>query len=351
MSLLLLLLGCSAELERLPVTLHAEQVTEGYILGALLGEGSSLFIADRDGYILWRHDGTPGILTPVVAPARDGEHLLYNEFAEDRTVDIGAVNRLGIDGGLTESIRTESAHHTFTELPDGTVAYLAVDVRETEEYGGVVGDRLLEVHPDGTVTQVFSVWEHFEIVEHLNWNSNHYPQGHDWTHGNALYYNHEAQTYLISFRNISAVIEVDRATGKVVRQFGGEDRRYTVGGDGFLYQHGVHWTEDGTLLMTTSGAGGDADGLETWAVEYAVDSERRQLTEVWSYGRGEGLHARALGEAHRLPGGNTLVNWGTEGLLREIAPNGDVLWEMEGSTDEEFFGRTWFLKDISAFLD
>ena len=346
---LLLLTGCAAELDRLPVTLHAEQVAEGYILGALLGEGSSLFIADRDGYILWRHDGPAGVLTPVVAPALDGQHLLYNEFAEDRTIDIGAVNRLGIDGGLAESIRTESAHHTFTELPDGTVAYLAVDVRETEEYGGVVGDRLIEVHPDGSVTQVFTVWEHFEITEHANWSSNHYPQGHDWTHGNALYYNAKTQSYLISFRNISTVIEIDRASGEVLREFGGEDQRYDVEGSGFLYQHGVHWTDAGTLLMTSSGTGND--GLETWAVEYAVDPDSRQLSEIWSYGRGEELHARALGEAHRLPGGNTLVNWGTEGLLREIAPDGKVLWEMQGSADEEFFGRTWFLEDISAFLD
>jgi hypothetical protein len=345
-----LLFGCSTSLPRFEVTAYdPDRVEQGYLLGSLLGEEPALFIADRDGQVLWMHPGQVGVLNPVVAMARDGHSLLYNEFAEDRTVDIGAVNRLGLDGIPGDSTRTESAHHTFTELPDGTVAYLGIDVREVESYGGVVGDRVVEVHPDGTVSQVFTAWEHFNVVPHQYWGSDFYPQGHDWTHGNALFYDEASDSYLVSFRNLSAFVEVDRASGEVTRQFGGQnpDLRPDLS-QGFSYQHGVHWTADGTILLTSSGRLDDGE-LETWASEYAVDEDSGTMEEIWTYGRGLGIHAYALGEAHRLPHGNTLVNWGTAGLLREISQDGEVLWEMvpeEGA----FFGRTWFLEDISGLF-
>lgn len=347
--MLLLLLACAPDLPRLPVTSYfPEAVSDGYILGTLMGEEPSLFIADREGYLLWEYPGQVGIQAPVVVPARDGDHLLFNRFAADRAVDIAEVNRLLLGGAVTESIRTDSAHHTFLELPDGTLAYLAVDIRETAEYGTVVGDRVLELRPDGTITQVFSAWDHFSVVVHDNWNSTYYPQGHDWTHANALYYDRQTDTYLVSFRNINSFVEVERATGRLLRKFGGQNSDYRIDGEGFRYQHGVYWTEDGNLLMTSSDDHGD--GLETRAVEYTVDSETRALEQVWAYGAGMGIHARALGEAHRMRNGNTLINFGTAGLLREVSPDGTVLWEVQ-LDGEDFFGRTQLIEDISGLLD
>jgi hypothetical protein len=192
------------------------------------------------------------------------------------------------------------------------------------------------------------------VVPHGDWDSNFYPQGHDWTHANALFYDEVTNTYLISFRNVSQVLEFDRATGQITRAFGGPLADYPVDPPEatFTYQHGAHWTDEGTLLLTSSGraASGEFDDLETWASEFEVDPESRVLNEVWTYGRGEGLHAHALGEAHRLPNGNTLVNWGSEGLLREITPGGGVVWEMRAAGDA-FFGRVVYLEDIGPLLD
>lgn len=345
----LLLLACAPNLPRLPVSSDFPgAVAEGYILGTLMGEEPSIFIADREGYLLWEYPGQVGIQSPVAVPSRDGTHLLFNRVAADRGVDISEIDRLLLGGAITERIRTDSGHHTFQELADGTLAYLAIDVRETEEYGPVVGDRVLELHPDGSVTEVFSVWDHLNLVYNENWEGSYYPQGYDWTHGNALYYDEATDTYLVSFRNINAFVEVARSTGEVLRQFGGQNSDYAIDGEGFRYQHGVYWTPEGHLLMTSSDDYGGE--LETRAVEYAVDPERRELEQVWAYGEGLGIHARALGEVHRMRNGNTLINFGTAGLLREVSPDGTTLWEIQLS-DGDFFGRAQLLEDISGLLD
>jgi len=348
------LVGCADEQPRLNVTIAGTGEAHGYLLGAWLGEDPKLFLADREGRIFWDVRGEGGILSPVISQPRDGTGLLYNAFAEDRSLDLGAVYRVGLDGTRLDSVRTEEAHHTFVDLPDGSIAYLAMDIRQHELHGSVVGDRVVEIHPDGRVSQVFSVWEHLDVIPHGDWASTFYPQGHDWTHANALHYDELADSYLISFRNVSQVLEVDRSTGEILRAFGGPLSDYAVDPPeaAFTYQHGAHWTREGTLLLTSSGSpvGGGLGDQETWASEFEVDEEAGTLREVFTYGRGDGLHARALGEAHRLPNGNTLVNWGTEGLLREVTPGGGVVWEMRAG-GEAFFGRVSYLDDIGPLLD
>ena len=88
---------------------------------------------------------------------------------------------------------------------------------------------------------------------------------------------------------------------------------------------------------------------ETWASEYRLHEEEGILEEIWSYGRDEGLYARALGEVHRLENGNTMINWGTEGLLREISPDGRVVWELV-LEDNYFFGRVEVVHSVETFF-
>jgi hypothetical protein len=62
--------------------------------------------------------------------------------------------------------------------------------------------------------------------------------------------------------------------------------------------------------------------------EYAVDEATQTLQEVWSFGTGQGVYGDTLGEAWRLPAGNTLHNYGSEPRVREITPDGVVVWDI-----------------------
>ena len=346
--LLLLLVACAPPPPDLDTEVLGE-VQSGLLLGSLMGNHPQVFLSDREGYFAWSWDCAPGSMVPEIARSRDGEDILYNEFSQDRSVDTGTIWRVNLRGEVVDSIRTMQAHHTFEELPDGTMAFLAVDVRFTETWGNVVGDRIVELAPDGTTRDVFSTWDWFEVKENDAFNAGFYPQGHDWTHGDSLFYDEDRDTYLLSFRNIDTVAEVDRSTGTLLQHLGGEDSGYTFlpPGSAFTYPHSVQRLTSGHLLLTASG---EIDGsMQTWASEYAVDESAGTLEEIWTYGRGEGFFAYALGGARRLDNGNTLVNWGTVGLLREVTPRGEVVWEM-ASEMGNYFGRTAILQDPSGML-
>lgn len=348
MVVLLALLACATEPD-ITTEVLGDDLSPGVILGSLMGNRPQIFLSDREGFFAWTWDCAPGSMVPEVARSRDGETLLFNEFAMDRSVDTGTLWRVDLMDTTVESIRTEEAHHAFEELPDGTLAWLAVDIRTTDTWGDVVGDRIVERAPDGTTRDLFSTWDWFEVEENDNFDAGFYPQGHDWTHGDSLSWSQERDSYLISFRNLDMVAEVDRSTGTLLDVLGGEDSTYTFDPpeSAFTYPHSVQWLDSGHLLLTSSG---EHDGaMQTWASEYQVDREAGVLTEVWTYGRGEGYFAYALGGARRLESGNTLVNWGTVGLLREITPDGQVVWEMKADMGN-YFGRTTLVQDPTSLL-
>ena len=58
------------------------------------------------------------------------------------------------------------------------------------------------------------------------------------------------------------------------------------------------------------------------------------------------MEAQYYGEAHRLPGGNTLHNYGSAARLREITPDGEVVWDADW--DAGYMGRSEPVADLYA---
>jgi len=82
--------------------------------------------------------------------------------------------------------------------------------------------------------------------------------------------------------------------------------------------------------------------------EYELDETQGVLRQIWSFGEGEGILMESAGEAHRLPGGNTLHNMGSGTRVREITPDGDIVWEVAWDTPR-LLGRTVLVEDLYAF--
>ena len=83
--------------------------------------------------------------------------------------------------------------------------------------------------------------------------------------------------------------------------------------------------------------------------EYELDHDAQTLRQLWSFGQGQGIYGDELGEAWRLPGGNTLHNTGTAQRLREITPDGEVVWDVSW-TRGSFVGRSEPIEDLYALL-
>jgi hypothetical protein len=165
---------------------------------------------------------------------------------------------------------------------------------------------------------------------------------------NTVKHDADRDTILWSMYDLGAVVEIDRASGAVVRQFGELPGSWSFDPDdiGFRDQHWPNYTAEGTLLVSTHLP--DAP-KEQRAFELEVDDATQTLRLVWSYGEGVDEYAYYAGEATRLANGNTLLNYGTGGALREITDDGTVVFEVDWGYIYPL-GHNELLDDLYAFV-
>jgi outer membrane protein assembly factor BamB len=137
----------------------------------------------------------------------------------------------------------------------------------------------------------------------------------DWTHMNDI--DRLANgNFLLSIRNFDVLVEVNRSTDEIVRVIGQprEAADEVEGGQHVLHeQHNPMLLGDDTVVVADS----EADRI----VEVNASTDE----VVWTYGQGL-VWPR---DADRLPNGNTLVTNSLGYDVREIAPDGDVVWEYD----------------------
>ena len=311
--------------------------TGSYLLGSInayqggwTGGDYWKFILDRQGRVVWALLTPENHWTIYSRVSLDGRHILWDEFSYWSHWDEGAnsqVHYTKIDGSITRTVPTPGGHHAFTELPDGSLVWGAASWWS---------ETLEKRDPLGIQSTIWDCWE-FEDAH----------GGSGYCQSNSLYYHEPTDSFLYSFYTSDTVVEIDGATGATVRIFGHTPDSYLFEPTdaAFWWQHGATYTDAGTLLLSTYV---DSQSSELVAREYELDDEAEVLGQVWSFGAGEGVHGDTAGEAHRLPGGNTLHNYGDGCRVREIAPDGTVVWDAdwEGS---RLLGRTVFLEDLYDF--
>lgn len=310
-------------------TLEADKISsERYLLGSIMtgGQAGILYAIDREANYRWYHIGADDVQTAHVQFDRNSNDILFNGVDPKHAVDVAAIYRVTLEGTLTDSVRTELAHHVFYQHEDGTFVYPTADIRdwtdpESGEVLSVVGDTLVEQAPDGTTRAVWSAWDNLPIERNDAWDDGFYAVGEDWTHGNAVTYDEATDSYLFSMGNVTTLVQIDRSTGETLDII--SPNTYTIDSDStiFSFQHDGQWTEDGNLLLLSHGTTG------TQPIEYEIDQDAKTLHQVWTY------HAEPstsfLGQVDRLSNGNTLINYGGLGLIREVTPDLEVVWQLE----------------------
>ncbi|MCK6506549.1 hypothetical protein L6R53_24775 [Myxococcota bacterium] len=300
-------------------------------LGAAWSDAWWTSIVDRQGRVVWAHQGPRQRISMHVQPAVDGRTLLLDENSYWTTFDGGAqsvVQRMKLDGTLVETVAAPGLHHAFTELPDGRLAWGATDDRD---------ETLAVEQADGSTAAIWSCDSFLASIGESG-----------YCGSNTLRYDADRDSYLFSFYSVETVFEIDATTGQTLRWFGHLDGSYAFDppDSAFWWQHGSHWTEAGTLLLSSKD---QQRGEETVVREYQVDEDRQALVELWSFGEGQGVYGSEMGEAWRLPGGNTLHNYGSTARLREVTPDGQVVWDLDWGSPL-YLGRTTALQSLDPLL-
>ena len=328
------------------LTAHTDEAPQGVFLSALVSADATSWeptmeyvvatvswnrgwtvIIDRDGRLVWATVAPQGRTSLYSRPSYSRTDILVDHNSYWAIYDNGAASqivRMKIDGSVVETYDTPGLHHPFVELADGALVWgAAVGYMETVE----------KLPPGGAQESLWSCQDFHDEIGVVN-----------YCQSNTLFWNEADDTFLISLYSDETIVEFDHATGETVRYFGHMPGAWTFDppDSAFHWQHGGHYTDAGTLI-TSSHVTANSD--ECVVREYALDEPDETLEEIWSYGVGLGVEAGEMGEVHRLPGGNTLHNYGTGGRLKEVTPDGTVVWEVLWAGNLEL-GRTTPLQSL-----
>jgi len=149
----------------------------------------------------------------------------------------------------------------------------------------------------------------------------------DYVHGNAIERDNDGNI-LICSRHLSEITKINRTTGDIIWRLGGVRNEFTFVNDsiGFSYQHDIRRLPNGNITMYDNG---NFRGQFSRAVEYQLDEINKTATLVWQYRNTPELYGFAMGSVQRLPGGNTLICWGSANPnITEVTPQGTKALEM-----------------------
>ncbi len=269
-------------------------VTSGGVGNFGFGPAVPAFIIDSDGDVVWWADAPTS--TSRARMSWEGDAMWMMELNVENGG--GEVRRVSMDGlDVQPNVSGLSGgHHDFTVAPGGVIAVIAWQ-------GGC--SAILERTPDGTVTPILP-----DV-------SNVYQTDRD-CHTNAINYSPYDDTYTLSDRNVNLFVKISRE-GELIWQFGGTNPRGNHFTGSWSVNHGHHLQENGNFLFFNNGSMGAASAV----LEFHLDEASWTATPVWEYRASPS--SGTLGDAQRLPNGNTLVTYSNQGVLHEVDANGNLI--------------------------
>jgi len=310
-----------------------DRADEGFLLTTTIPGRAT--IIDSDGDRVWWHGVSLGDHNHTTRAhlAADGVSMLYLTWVSFSSGgaydDIRHLIRVRLDGSEVELIPAPMAHHDFEELPDGTLTTLQYHELPIEQEG-IYGDRLVELHADGSEVEIWRLWDAWTFsLEDVH------EEGRRWGHSNAVDYEPSEDAYYVSALYFDTIFKIDRATGDVIWRLGGpnSDFELTTGDEGwFDGQHQFQLTDGGIIVFDN----GPNALTETRIAEYLLDEDAMTAELVWSYQPDPPLGIYALGDVARLESGNTLSIWSMAGRTEQIAPEGDGVWRLEPELGASF---------------
>jgi hypothetical protein len=303
-----------------------------------------LYIMDRKGRILWYYADPSTLATSSFQRiARDGEYI----WIEKRCFGCG---------GFSETVLKMTLDHEYSEeIPVDGLA----DCIDVTDDGALLFDRndqLWEMSRSGQFRMIFDCDEHFTDLGIPNFTC----------YTNTINWSPADDTVVMSYPEPNTVIQVSREDGTVVGQYGDAPGSYDFAAPlsmppsawGFGFQHFPNITADGTLILSSHMPGyTDFNTTPTpnqhAFLEFTIDRQNQRLVEKWRYTEGTEW-PRSKGMAIRLPNGNTLGNYGTGGVIREVTPDKQtafhVKFDFDGGNDayNKMVGNNVLIDDLYA---
>ncbi|RMG43231.1 MAG: hypothetical protein D6719_04160 [Candidatus Dadabacteria bacterium] len=252
-------------------------------------------------------------------------------------------------------------HHDTRVLSNGNVIFVSRYLLNGAALGSVTdplrkevnlkADALVELNRSGEIVWQWNSWEHFDlnfcgvfscekrVAEHKQaLNNNDYRLAkklRDWTHTNTVseippnrWYRQGDKRFkpgnlIVMPRNFWTLYIIDKESGDIVWQYS-KGYKDGLGGAHEAYMIPEGLPGAGNILLLDNGSK-RRHPKESYILEINPVTKK----PVWVYDRGPEFHCPVRGAAIRLPNGNTFVSNDPNGVLFEITPEGEKVWEMK----------------------
>ncbi len=313
----------------------------GYLLTTNVQSPAAVTVIDEQGRTVWWARPEVEAFISRARISRDGQTILAQPVNRYGETEETGLSRFDWEGNLLETVQVEDAHHDFAELPDGTLACLTHDVIRVDGEP-VVGDAIVEVAPDGTQTQVWSIFEEFVYSPEVDSMANE-----EWSHANTIEYDEANDRYLVGFLGLGSIMAIDRADFTVEWVLSGPFSDYS-GDDGtgeiFGLQHGFELLDDSILVFEN----GSSSRMNSRAIEVAFDEDPATTASIlWSYEASPSIYAPSLGSVQRLDSGYTMVDFATGGRIAVVDDSGTEHWQLSSDLGGAF-GYAEVISDFAA---
>ncbi|HEY8658828.1 MAG TPA: aryl-sulfate sulfotransferase [Hanamia sp.] len=230
-----------------------------YFLTQILTEPGSLIILNSNGEIVWYAPFKKGIKVSHWTPQKTilciaGEEKIPSSGG-DEIIEMDLTGKIITHLQVGIGDMDKLVHHEVRQDKEGNIYALTFDKKifDLSKVGGTKQDT---VNADGIVVfnrQGKKIWE-WSIFDHLDPLTNPLilKDKKDWTHANALFKKDNGD-FLISFRNLNQVWNIDGKTGEVKWKLG-EKGDFNISEENlFSGQHAVHINPNGELMMLDNG--------------------------------------------------------------------------------------------------
>ncbi len=275
---------------------------------------NSAFIIDADGEIVWYADAP--INTTRAQMDYEGDNMWMVSLNLDNAG--GEMRYVSMDGEQSQQnvAGLENAHHDFTVMPGGKVAALVWSAPGIDP-----PSQLVIRSPDGTIASPFSIGSNLYLS--------------DSYHANAIHYLPFDDSFTIADRNPNLFVKVS-AAGALQWQLGGVCDQAPAGDRcsprDWEVVHGHHLLEDGTFLAFNNTYTTTSHVFE-FKLNATPTSFAAPVVEDYA---GTGA-STTMGDVQRLPGGNTLVTYTTDGTIVEL----DSSWNEVQTFSGRFGYSSW----------
>jgi hypothetical protein len=285
---------------------------KGFIITSSGIEGTSAYIMDADGTVVWAAPSTGVPSQPSRVHLSWDATKMYEMSLNVMNTGSGKIVLQPLDGSASTTLAGVAAsHHDLAAIPGGLATPM------WNKSGIDAPCSVVELTEAGAMTTVVA------DVGSTLYNSSTF-------HTNSIHYYARDNDYTIGDRNPNLYVKLSR-TGDLIWQFGGanpkDPTKFFSGVTTWQVNHGHELTADGTFVFFNNNAN------EMW--NYKLDESTMTATQVMHY-TATGATSSVLGDAQVLPNGNILVTFSTGGQMHEITPSGTLVMKITAPSGQNF---------------